>query len=92
MKKEEIIRDTAKELEVPLRTVKPVINTFLNIVMASLLNGDDVLIRGFGTFKNRHLNGGRQMINVHTGERIITKPSDKVVFVQSKKFGVRALR
>ena len=92
MKKEELIQAVAKELKIPEHKVKPIVNTFLNVMMAALLNGDEVMVRGFGTLKVKHLNGGRKLKDLRTGEQYITKPSDKVVFIQSKKFGVKSLR
>lgn len=90
MKKEEIIKGVAKELGIPQPKAQTVVNTFLKQMAAALLSGDKVVIRGFGTFVTRHYNA-RKMINVHTGEPIVTTPSDRVCFIQSKKFGINFL-
>lgn len=89
MKKYELLSAVSKDVGLPPKRIKPVINSFLNHMVMSLLNGDEVMIRGFGTFKMQHYISRRSK-NVHTGEWIKTKETDKVRFIQSKSFGIQS--
>lgn len=99
MKKEEIVDSIVKNLrykylgkECKYRKddVMEVINYFLETIKMSLRVGDRVTIRDFGAFVVRHKKS-RPSINVHTGERIMTKERDHVTFIQSKTFDVNSL-
>lgn len=87
MKKNELVRDVARELGEKKEIVRPIVNSFLNHIVMAIESGDEVLIRGFGTFKKKtrrpHI-----MKNLKTGKTEMSKESRFVSFKQSKKFGV----
>lgn len=81
MTKEELLKRTAKDTGYNIDIVTDVVNTFIRNLKMALVCRERVVIRNFGAFWVKHLNP-RPYINVHTRERIVTKPSDYVKFKQ----------
>lgn len=93
MKKEEIIKAIVKSVPTPdggryrKDEVLAIINQAIQLTKQSLQNRDKVVFRSFGTFVVRHKNS-KEMFNVHTGEKIMTREKDHVAFIQSKEFNL----
>tara|TARA_B100001123_G_scaffold81290_2_gene92604 strand:+ start:8990 stop:9304 length:315 start_codon:yes stop_codon:yes gene_type:complete len=62
-----------------------VVDGFLNAVKRALANGDNIEIRGFGTFKLRNRKS-RVARNPRTGESVRVPPRTVTVFKPSKHF------
>ena len=62
-----------------------VVDGFLNAVKRALANGDNIEIRGFGTFKLRQRKGGIAR-NPRTGESVRVSPRTVPIFKPSKHF------
>ncbi|MDQ7983260.1 MAG: HU family DNA-binding protein [Spiroplasma sp.] len=77
MKKRTIIENTKKEVNLTDKQSQEVINTIFNTISKALIKGENVKIRGFGTFKitNYKERNGR---NPKTGEKIVI-PAKKVI-------------
>ena len=54
MKKSELTEALSKELNLPLSTATGIIGTILDAMTNALANGDNIEIRGFGSFTIRH--------------------------------------
>ena len=54
MNKSELTEALSKELDLSLSTTTGIISTILDSMMNALANGDNVEIRGFGSFTIRH--------------------------------------
>ena len=67
MNKSELIRTLAEETDLPFEDASLVVNTFFDAMKESLIAGERIEIRGFGSFKIKEYEGyaGR---NPKTGE------------------------
>lgn len=85
MNKGELIAAIAKEASVTQKTAEQVLNGFLDVVVATVSDGEDVAIAGFGTFKNnpRKEREGR---NPKTNEKMIIPETKVPVFKAGKGF------
>lgn len=77
IKKRTIIENTKKEVNLTDKQSQEVINTIFSTISKALINGENVKIRGFGTFKitNYKERNGR---NPKTGEKIVI-PAKRVI-------------
>jgi len=77
MKKRTIIENTKKEVNLTNKQSQEVINTIFDTISKALIQGENVKIRGFGTFKitNYKERNGR---NPKTGEKIVI-PAKRVI-------------
>jgi len=53
MNKSELIESLAEEVNLPSRIASSIVNTILDAMTESLVNGENVEIRGFGSFTVR---------------------------------------
>ncbi len=69
MNKSELVAGLSKEMNLPLRKSEDIVNAVLDTVFNSLVGGNRIELRGFGSFEVREYRGytGR---NPKTGERI----------------------
>lgn len=69
MNKSELIRTLAEETDLPFEDASLVVNTFFDAMKESLIAGERIEIRGFGSFKIKEYEGyaGR---NPKTGESV----------------------
>ncbi len=83
MNKSELIKALAEETNLPMEDASMVVNTFVNCMKDSLLAGERVEIRGFGSFKVKEYEGytGR---NPKTGESV-TVESKRLPFFRAGK-------
>jgi len=70
MNKSELIEELSKQRGTPLQEASNIVNTILQSMTQSLVDGDNVEIRGFGSFTVRHYDSytGR---NPKTGEKTL---------------------
>ncbi len=63
MTKAEIVNDIVAETGVPKAHVQEVVKSFMNVVKNSMVNGENVYLRGFGSFiiKERAEKTGRNI-------------------------------
>ena len=69
MQKSELIESIAAWNKIPKTTVATVINAFLDEIKTTLIEGGEVQLIGFGTFKLRE-RAARKGTNPRTGEEI----------------------
>ena len=79
MNKSDLINALSKQVDIPLQEATSIITTILQTMTQSLVNGENVGIRGFGSFSVRHYEPytGR---NPKTGEKTVVKAKKLPVF------------
>lgn len=84
MNKSELIKNLSDESNLPLDEAALVVNTFVDCMKESLLAGERVEIRGFGSFKIKEYEGyaGR---NPKTGESVVVEPKRLPFFRAGKE-------
>ena len=84
MNKSQLIESLARDQDLPLKTAKSIVNTILDTLFETLVNGDNIEIRGFGSFTVREYDTyiGR---NPKTGARIKVKPKKLPFFKVGKE-------
>lgn len=84
MNKSELIEALAEEVNVPLRDASSAVNTILDSMIEALIAGDNIEIRGFGSFvvKDYKPYYGR---NPKTGEKIEVSPKKLPFFKVGKE-------
>lgn len=73
MRKLDLTRTLAKESDLPMRKAEEIVTKFFETIFQSLVRGDRIEIRGFGSFMVKGYPGyvGR---NPKTGEQLVVKP------------------
>ena len=81
--KSELAEGLSHELSLPFKTGSGIIDTILNLMTETLVKGDNIEIRGFGSFSVRHYDSysGR---NPKTGKKIRVKPKKLPYFKVGK--------
>lgn len=69
MNKSELVYEVTNRLDVTRKEAEDVIDCFLELIAENLVNGDKVVLSGFGTFEIRN-RVSRSGVNPRTGERI----------------------
>ena len=84
MNKSELTEALSKELNLPLSETVGVISTILDSMTNALANGDNIELRGFGSFTVRHYKSyvGRKP---KTGENIVVKAKKLPFFKVGKE-------
>ena len=82
MNKKEMIREIADRLDYTYVDVGNVINEFINIVTEKLIEGDDVKIRGLGTWKTKI--AGAKVLKLPNGKKRSFRPYNKVLHTVSE--------
>ncbi|MBN2569972.1 MAG: integration host factor subunit alpha [Deltaproteobacteria bacterium] len=77
--KAEIIQSIQNQIGFPQSKSSDILESFLGIMKQSLMNGEDVMISGFGKFCVKKKNA-RQVRNFKTGESITLEPRKVVTF------------
>ncbi len=91
MHKSELIADLAKEFDLPPRKSEEILNMVFETMSKTLVKGDRIEIRGFGSFVVRDYKGytGR---NPKTGERIPIKGKKLPFFKTGKDLAKKVVR
>lgn len=84
MNKSELIRTLSEETNIPIEEATIVVNTFVDNMKDSLLAGDRVEIRGFGSFKIKDY-GGYSGRNPKTGKMVDVEPKRLPFFRAGKE-------
>ncbi|MDR2054686.1 MAG: integration host factor subunit beta [Desulfovibrio sp.] len=84
MNKSELIKTLAEETNISLDDATMAVNTFVDSMKKSLLAGDRIEIRGFGSFKIKEY-GGYSGRNPKTGEKISVVPKRLTFFRAGKE-------
>lgn len=84
MNKSQLIKNLAEKEDLTLRQAETVVNTFFDSITETLVKGDRVEVRGFGSFAVKTYDGyaGR---NPKTGEPIIVAPKKLPAFKVGKE-------
>jgi integration host factor subunit beta len=88
MNKSELVAALAKETDLPLRKSEEIVNTVFDTMFRSLVGGDRIEIRGFGSFEIREYENylGR---NPKTGEQIEVAGKQLPFFKAGKELRLR---
>ena len=84
MNKSELIKSLAEQADISLDEATTVVNTFVDSVKETLLEGGRVEIRGFGSFKVKEY-GGYSGRNPRTGEKVKVQPKRLPFFRAGKE-------
>ncbi len=84
MNKSELIRTLSEETNITIEEATIVVNTFIDNMKDSLLAGDRVEIRGFGSFKIKDY-GGYSGRNPKTGKMVDVEPKRLPFFRAGKE-------
>lgn len=84
MTKSDPIEELSKQGDIPPKEAKSIVNTILQTMVQSLIDGENVEIRGFGSFSVRHYDPytGR---NLKTGEETVVKAKKLPFFKVGKE-------
>ncbi len=87
MNKSDLIAALARDQNLPIQTAESIITSVLDAMTETLAKGDNVEIRGFGSFTVREYNSynGR---NPNTGEVVQVKPKKLPFFKVGKELRV----
>jgi len=75
----ELSKKLATEVKVPVKIALSIIKTIRNVMSEALINGENIEMRGFGTFKLRDRDS-YTFKSPRTGEKIMIKPRKSVLF------------
>ncbi len=84
MNKSELVESLSQELKLPLREASAIMSTIIKTMTTSLANGDNIEIRGFGSFMVKEYTSycGR---NPKTGQKIDVHPKKLPFFKVGKE-------
>ena len=85
MNKSELVKALADQANISLDEATLVVNTFVDSMKDSLLEGGRVEIRGFGSFKVKEY-GSYAGRNPRTGEKVAVEPKRLPFFRAGKEF------
>ena len=83
MTKAELIEDVARAIEMSRKDSEVVVETIFESIVKSLVGGDKIEIRGFGSFRTRQ-RGARSGRNPKTGEKVAV-PAKKIPYFKPSK-------
>ena len=88
MNKSELIEALSQELDMPTRQSTSILNTILEAMMVAMERGDDIEIRGFGSFTVKEYKSyvGR---NPKSGQQIAVTPKKLPFFKVGKELKER---
>ena len=76
---QQIISALAKQYNLSAAEASAFVDAFFEIVSSELKNGNQIKIKGLGTFKVQAVKP-RESVNVNTGERVLIEVHDKISF------------
>jgi DNA-binding protein HU-beta/integration host factor subunit beta len=83
--KKDLVNEISSRTGLPQTETKKIVECFLDSVARSLIEGNNIEIRGFGRFKIRD-RGGYKAHNPRTGEAIEVIAGKKPIFEPSKEW------
>ncbi|SDB22766.1 integration host factor subunit beta [Desulfonatronum thiosulfatophilum] len=84
MNKSELIKTLSEQNDIPMEEATVVVNTFFQSIKDSMIQGDRVEIRGFGSFKVKDYQGYKGR-NPKTGQSVEVKPKRLPFFRPGKE-------
>ena len=83
MNRSSLIEDLSHEMQITIQEAAGIVSTILDTMTASLILGETIEIRGFGSFTIKHYESyeGR---NPLTGEKVLVKPKRLPFFKPGK--------
>ncbi len=84
MNKSELMKALSEQANISIDEAALVVNTFVDSMKDSLLQGGRVEIRGFGSFKVKEY-GGYSGRNPRTGEKVVVQPKRLPFFRAGKE-------
>lgn len=84
MNKSELVKSLSEQANISLDEAALVVNTFVESMKESLLQGGRVEVRGFGSFKVKEY-GGYSGRNPRTGEKVVVQPKRLPFFRAGKE-------
>lgn len=87
MTKQELVSAAAQQTGVEKATVSAVMEAFMEQIRNSLTNGENVYLRGFGTFYRKH-RAEKKARNITKNTTIVVPAHDVPAFKPSKSFKV----
>lgn len=88
MTKADIINDIVTNSGVSKREVGVVVESFMQIIKDSLIKGENVYLRGFGTFAIKH-RAAKTARNIQKNTTIVVDAHDIPTFKPAKSFAER---
>ncbi len=83
MIKADLINEIAKEMNISKQEAETGVNLFFQTIKEALLKGEEIELRGFGSFRFRQ-RGARAGRNPRTGEPVKVPPKKVLYFKPSK--------
>ncbi len=83
MIKADLINKLAKDMDITKQEAEKGVNIFFNTLKEAIKNGEEIELRGFGSFRIRK-RGSRSGRNPRTGEPVKV-PSKKVIYFKPSK-------
>jgi integration host factor subunit beta len=88
MNKSELIEAVSQEVNIPIREASSITTTILDSMIDALANGDNIEVRGFGSFMIKEYTS-YQGRNPKTGEKIKVPPKKLPFFKVGKELKER---
>lgn len=88
MTKQELVSAAAQQTGVEKATVSAVVEAFMEQVRDSLANGENVYLRGFGTFQRKH-RAAKTARNISKNTTIVIPAHDVPAFKPSKSWTLK---
>ena len=88
MNKSELIEAVSQEVNIPIREASSITNTILDSMIDALANGDNIEVRGFGSFMIKEYTS-YQGRNPKTGDKIKVPPKKLPFFKVGKELKER---
>lgn len=88
MTKQELVSAAAQQTGIEKATVSAVVEAFMEQVRDSLANGENVYLRGFGTFQRKH-RAEKTARNISKNTTIIIPAHDIPAFKPSKNWKLK---
>jgi nucleoid DNA-binding protein len=85
MNKSDLINIVYNKLSIPKKDCEAVIETLFESMEEALLNEEDIMISGFGSFEVKKTSA-KKITDLHTKEDIVLPETKQVKFRSSKKF------
>lgn len=86
--KHDICRRIAEDTNTPVYVVEQFFDSYHEVVMDAVEDGDEVTVMGFGKFCSR-LQAERDYVNPQTGEKFTVPEHDRPAFKPGKVFNKR---
>lgn len=87
MIKKDLVKRMSEEQSVPYHAAETMVDDFISILKTTIENGEEIEIRGFGSFRI-HDQGPRPARNPKTGDEVMIPARKRVFFKPSKRLKI----